>query len=482
MELITEYLIIVEKNSSEAFYHLCDKTDEFNKLLQTDPNIVIGQGQIKYKGISEFPYEIKTGSVEGKEQRFFQARVVFKGEEINIDDYSEMLKSLRGTVHRAGGQPETLRDDVSSYFSNKSYPLIHKVESLMRKLITYFMLTNVGKEWVAEASPSSVKEAIDKSKRKQYVDVLHQIDFIHLGDFLFKPYQTKNVSDLYETLEKAQSAADLNLDELKDFRAKSNWERYFSVVVACDDKYLDKRWTQLYELRCMIAHNAIVTKNDYERIVQLVNDVSEHLQKAIDNLDKVHVPTEEKDQIAENAASNINALYGTFIQLWKGLESAMIKAGINTGSPFSTRPKSVGSMLQEFYSNKLIDDDQYDEGRELNHFRNKLLHEASSSFNEQDISANIVRLENYIRSIRNNWVDEIVDALQTLGGKATLSEIYAHIEINTRRKLPENWQSTVRYTLQIHSSDTQSYKGGEDIFQHLDKGCWGLRGYEHKDS
>jgi Apea-like HEPN len=480
MELTTEYLIIVEKNSSEAFYHLCDKTEEFNKLLQTDPNIVIGQGHIKYKDILEFPYEIKTGNVEGKEQRFFQVKVIFKGEETNIDEYSEVLKSLRGTVHRAGGQPETLRDDVSSYFANKSYPLVHKVENLMRKLITYFMLTNVGKEWVVEASPISVKEAIDKSKRKQYVDVLHQIDFIHLGDFLFKPYQTRNVSELYETLENAQSIADLNLSELKDFRAKSNWERYFSKVVACDDKYLDKRWTQLYELRCMIAHNAIVTKSDYERIVQLVNDISEHLQTAIDNLDKVHVPIEDKDQVAENVAGNINALYGSFIQLWKGLEATLIKAGIDTNS--SARPKSVGSMLQELHVKGLIDDEQFNEGRELNQFRNRLLHEASTSFNEQEISTNITRLETYIRSIRQSWKDEIVDALQALGGQAPLSSIYDHIENNTHRKLAETWQATVRYTLQIHSSDTESYKGGEDIFQRLDKGYWGLRGYTHEAS
>ena len=146
MELVTEYLVIVEKSASEAFYHLCDSINGFNKLLQTNPNIVIEPGRVKFKASLEFPYEVKIGNVEGKEQRFFQVKITFNGEENNIDEYSEMLKSLRGIVHKAGGQPETLKDDVSFYFANKSYPLIHKVESLMRKLITYFMLTNVGKE------------------------------------------------------------------------------------------------------------------------------------------------------------------------------------------------------------------------------------------------------------------------------------------------------------------------------------------------
>jgi hypothetical protein len=47
MKLTTEYLIIIEKTASEAFYHLCDNVKEFNKLLQTDSEIVISHNQIK---------------------------------------------------------------------------------------------------------------------------------------------------------------------------------------------------------------------------------------------------------------------------------------------------------------------------------------------------------------------------------------------------------------------------------------------------
>jgi Apea-like HEPN len=478
MELVTEYLIIIEKSSSEAFYYLCDKSDEFNKLLQTDSNITIGAGWLKYKKVIELGYEVKSGSVQGKEQRYFHVKLTFKGDEAGINDYTEMLKSVRGTVYRAGAQPETLRDDVSWFFSNKSYPLIHRVENLMRKLITYFMLTNVGKEWVLEASPTSVKEAMDKSKRKQYVDVLHQLDFIHLGDFLFKAYQTRNVVELYDDIEKAQSNVDLNLTLLKEFRPKSNWERYFSKVVSCDDQYLDKRWSLLYELRCLIAHNAIVTRNDYERIVELVDEVTEHLQKAIDNLDKVHVPTEDRDQVAETVASNINALYGTFIQLWKYLET-MLNRARDTAS--STRLKSVGILLQELYASGVIDDEQLSAGIELVHFRNRLLHAGATSIEEHEISSKIASLENFTKTIRLSWKDEIVEALIALGGKASLSQLYAQIENHTHRTLADTWQATIRYTLQIHSSDTDSYRGGEDLFQRLDKGYWGLRNFhDHK--
>jgi hypothetical protein len=97
MKLTTEYLIIIEKNVSEAFYHLCDSVTEFNKLLQTDLDIVIENSQrIKYKQNLTVAYEVKTGKVEGKEQRFFPVRLTFDSEESNLEEYIAPLRSLRG--------------------------------------------------------------------------------------------------------------------------------------------------------------------------------------------------------------------------------------------------------------------------------------------------------------------------------------------------------------------------------------------------
>ena len=208
MNLVTEYLIIVDKEASEAFYLLCDNVDGFNKLLTSDPDISVNENMIKYKDNLKVNYHVKTSKIEGKQQRFFYVKVSYDGDEKDMDGYVKLLRSIRGIVHRSGGQPETLWDDVSFFYSQKSYPLIHKVENLMRKLITYFMLTTIGKEWVTQTSPGIVKDAIDKSKRKQYLDVLYQIDFIHLGDFLFKPYQIKDTKDLLLLISKAQNQDD----------------------------------------------------------------------------------------------------------------------------------------------------------------------------------------------------------------------------------------------------------------------------------
>ena len=228
MKLHVEYLVIVEKKTSEALYRLCDSVVAFNKFLQTEDTIKVANDEIIYKERCHFTYRIQVGEVEGKEQRYFHVKFGSSREEEIIAEFVSFNRDFKGLIHHSGGQPETLWNDVSLFYAERSYPYIHGIENLMRKLITYFMLTTVGKEWVLETLPNAVKEAIDKSKRKQYFDVLYQIDFIHLGDFLFKEYAAKSVDELYDLLNNTSSLEDVALENLQSFQARSNWDRYFS--------------------------------------------------------------------------------------------------------------------------------------------------------------------------------------------------------------------------------------------------------------
>ncbi|MFL6275239.1 MAG: hypothetical protein ACJ74G_08500 [Blastocatellia bacterium] len=478
MELTTKYLIIVDKNASQAFYNFCEGIDSFKHLLGKDPNVAIEQDSIIFRQSLGFVYDVKTGQVEGKEQRFFLLKVVFNGEEINLEGYTGLLRAIRSIIRGSGGQLETLRDDVSFYYSSKSYPLIHKIENQMRKLITYFMLTNVGKEWVAETLPGSVKEAIDKGKRKEkeYVDILHRTDFIHLGDFLFKPYQTRNVSELFDKLDKAQNPHELDLNDLREFKPRSNWERYFSKVVRCSNEFLNKKWTELYDLRCIVAHSAPINKTDYEKVESLVQELGEYLQNAIDNLDRVYVPKEEREQVAEVVVSNISAGYGSFISLWKDFESNLRKVALEYGLSLEPRKYLIPTdVIRKLHEGGVIDKRLRDEAYELTQFRNQLVHDSSLSVTQQEIDNYIARLKALTRALTGTWRDEVLNALQALGGKATVPELYKFIESNTLRQLPNTWKSTVRKTLQIYSSDTKAYKQGEDLFEHLGKAYWGIR-------
>jgi len=73
------------------------------------------------------------------------------------------------------------------------------------------------------------------------------------------------------------------------------------------------------------------------------------------------------------------------------------------------------------------------------------------------------------------WRDEVSAALAAMGGEANLADLYDYVRRTTSRELPQTWQATVRFILQLHSSDTETFRGGHDLFEHLGRGYWGLR-------
>lgn len=78
------------------------------------------------------------------------------------------------------------------------------------------------------------------------------------------------------------------------------------------------------------------------------------------------------------------------------------------------------------------------------------------------------------------WVDDIIQALKNLGGRATLEEIYAEVRKIRKDELPRTFDSVVRERLEFHSSDSESFhkrnrNPGKDFFQRVGKGTWALR-------
>jgi hypothetical protein len=82
--------------------------------MGVDSSIVINAGKIKYKGDLECDFAITTGDISDKPQRFFHLRFAHDAKtQIDIDLFSSFLKTVRSIMNKAGGQPETLWDDVS---------------------------------------------------------------------------------------------------------------------------------------------------------------------------------------------------------------------------------------------------------------------------------------------------------------------------------------------------------------------------------
>lgn len=482
MHLITEYLFIVDKSSSAALYRFCEDASDFERMLGDHEKITFAHGMLVFEEKSKFPYKIHTNKVVDKEQRCFYFSLTYDGEEAALDKYEGALRAIRTTAHEHGSIPETIWDDVSLHYSELGYPLIHKAESLMRKLITYFMLTTVGKEWVAETSPTAFKEALEKSKRKQQSDVLHQADFIQLGEFLFKAYPNRDPQHLLAIIAKTRATTDLRLEELQLFVPKSNWERYFAEVVECEDEYLNKRWKELYDLRCKIAHNALVGRGDFGRIQTLLQEVEPFLQSAIKNLGKVEVPPEEKDQVAENAAATLSAAYGDFLLKWKEFEVTLGHL-VEPLEPDESRvPRFATTILKDLFAENMIDEEFYKSALLLTQFRNRVVHSTETPPTEQALLSNATLLAELTAQVERqlregpSWSSELSRVLEALGGEASLAEIYEYIEAHTSRELTDNWRAITRYNLQKNTPGTKTHsRGGSDLFRRVGKGRYALK-------
>lgn len=474
MEIKVEYLIVIDNDSSPALYSLCDDEKGLFKLLTRDKEIEINNYRVTFKSEKIAEIRVKTDMIKDKMQRYFFICFNYDGEESKIETLTTFLHKFRVTVSKAGAQIETLWDDVSVYYSKIGYGYIHRIENLMRKLITFFMLTTIGKDWIDETTPTPVMDVISKNKRKQYIDILYQIDFIHLSDFLFKNYQSGNIDELYNKIRGAETISDLNLDELKTYVIKSNWDRFFSSIVDCDDAYIQKRWDELYELRCKIAHNVILRKDDLDRIILLSEEVEEKLQKAIDSVTSIEVPMEERETIAENMVGSINYYMGEFINYWRLFERNL-EDYIKENSSKNITNISQLSRLNELVKNNVISSNEFAQYREIFHFRNMLVHGRVMNQDEETIKLHINKIKHLLSNLNMSWKNELVAVLTHFGGKATLTQIYEFIENNSNRNLSSNWKAVVRRTLQMHSSDTRTFKGGEDLFKHVESGVYHLR-------
>ena len=85
-----------------------------------------------------------------------------------------------------------------------------------------------------------------------------------------------------------------------------------------------------------------------------------------------------------------------------------------------------------------------------------------------------------------SYIDEIVVALEELGGAASLKEITDRIEKNGRLTYIQNnlnWKDNVRATIQRHCSATRSYRGADNLFYSvygLGEGYWGLNSFKDR--
>ena len=82
---------------------------------------------------------------------------------------------------------------------------------------------------------------------------------------------------------------------------------------------------------------------------------------------------------------------------------------------------------------------------------------------------------------KTTYRSEIIAALKILGGQGhwkSICDVIKERDLLPSIRTNQDWESNVRAELQRHSSDTDSYRGGKDIFfsaQGIGHGIWGIK-------
>ncbi|WP_017788203.1 HEPN domain-containing protein [Aeromonas dhakensis] len=410
-----EYLILID--SEEPF---CQSIASLNSLIQAYDQVSIESDKILFSGCS-FGYEVAFDNIGKGYQRYFHLKLTSENDS-ESEKFREFLKLLRTILSKISGRPpEILFDEMASDFCTKAYPKIHYTENLLRKLITTFMFTNVGIKWTKEAVPKEVEESIKNKQSDKVQNFLHELDFIQLSNLLFKEYATGDIRKVTEKISSANTIHDLNIGELKDLVPASNWQRYFESIVDCESAYLKKRWDRLYDLRCKVAHNRFITIDELNEINKLTSEVNEKFDKALDNLDKVEVTEEQKDEVAVSVAVNANDLFADFIQKWGEVNEALRSLNEVVADSDEEREKIKGhsnwrNQVNFAIKKKALDKSFKKTLTDLSQFRNAIVHNPDVMFPKSTIYEQMALMDEIIDGLFENRESILISLVRMRDG------------------------------------------------------------------
>lgn len=295
-----EFLVLVTNDDS-----FCNNKKAFIDFLQVDSLISITGQKLAYrktaksKPIITVKFNVETSNIPSNKERYFIIALENSNEEL-IDEFSEVGNKIKEICKRINHETaiiNVLWDDVGRYYAYKSYPLINDVENVMRKLISKFMLINVGMDWSKQTiHPDLVKKIANFEDNDAHINDLYKLDFINLSDVLFQKKRDIALEELDRVLAKTRFD-DVDKDKILRYLPKSNWEKYFSELLGEHSKGLEAKWELLYKLRNKVAHNRFLTKEDFGKINGLVTQVKETLNTAMNKLGEINLDEEDRNQI-----------------------------------------------------------------------------------------------------------------------------------------------------------------------------------------
>ena len=302
---IVEMIFILNKNASIG------RTPEtFSKILEATDEIKINKSNLSYNNV-DFNCSILEHGTR-KDSLFIRLELENVTDD-SLSTFSKLLRIFKKISAESNlGNIQLVWDDISKNHAIKAYPLIHEIENLMRKLITKFMLHNLGLAWTKTSIPEELKRDLSSSSSQNDPEfnnehnIMYQVDFIQLSNFLFNAYRELEITELIRKIAPL-SFEDMNENtfiEIKKIIPKTNWEKYFEASIDITSDVIKKDWRTLYELRCKIAHNRDFTKHNLDSVVALTSKLKPILNKAISKTENIKIDGKDKSELASQFEEN----------------------------------------------------------------------------------------------------------------------------------------------------------------------------------
>ncbi|MBL5903075.1 HEPN domain-containing protein [Serratia fonticola] len=323
-----EFLVLIKNDDS-----FCNSKKAFIDFLKVDSSISITGQKLTFKKNQKTKnpisvnFRVETKTIPSNAERYFLVLLENKNESL-VDEFSDVgdkIKEICKRINPTSIVINILWDDVGRHYAYQAYPLINDVENVMRKLISKFMLINVGMEWSKETiHPELAKKIKDYDDDDVYLNDLYKLDFINLSDMLFKKKRDISLDDLDRVLANTTFKEE-DTNKILKFLPRSNWEKFFSNIIGVKAQSLEDKWKLLYKLRNKVAHNRSLKKEDFEKIKGLTSSVNEILKGAIDKLGEIDLDAEDRELIIHSFHTAYSQEYGLGIE--KSVAEYFIKHG-----------------------------------------------------------------------------------------------------------------------------------------------------------
>ncbi|MGG3927690.1 hypothetical protein ABET51_17130 [Metabacillus fastidiosus] len=299
--------------------------EALNKKESELPNWTSENNEVFILNIQD--YKVKVLISEGinqEKENFWE--LLIEGDFFLLEELRTLMLVEMSTLFN---QKYCLRDDISREINKIAYPLVNELENLLREYLLRFFVKKVGSQWWKfnsnDALNKKSKNHGDNRAFSRLLDMeIYNIDFVDLKELVTGNFRKINNIDIIQALDIIiERKEDPIKVEQKVMKLKEsflgNWEKFFKDHIGISN--FEVLWKDLYDIRCMVAHNSLITLKNFYDLVEKYEIIIPNLNEIIKYMGSAVLSNLERESI-----QNVNAQLEKILSLSITLKEFDIKS------------------------------------------------------------------------------------------------------------------------------------------------------------